>query len=560
MALTRRSFGANLFRSLVTGCLLFGVVGACLAADYFVSPSGNDSNDGLSAGSQWKTVTNINTHDFNPGDSIRFAAGQTFFGGLIFNAQDQGGSNSPILLTSYGSGRATLNAGTNIAIAATNVSYFVVSNLNFVGAGNLNTNDGIRFICDLPGNVLLPSLVIDGVEVSQFGASGINIGGWQGRSGFRDVSILNSSSHHNIRSGISIFAFTPESNENVHITRCQTYENRGDAVLAGSGIVVGGVKHALVELCVSYENGKFSQIQGPVGIWAYDSADVTLQLNESHHNHSITGYDGGGFDFDINTRHSVMQYNYSHDNDGPGLLQCCGTTTSNNIIRYNVSDNDSHLDWAGGITLYGNVIDAQIYNNTVYYNQTSAFTGALMIFSATTNLRLRNNIIWVEGGGKIAWIQSGQNNLQLQGNDYWSGNPPFLVTDSGVDFSSFSAWRSATGREHLNGSAVGFNVDPKLTGPGNATTLNDAALLGTLAGYKLRPESPLINAGLNLSAFNQVPGPRDFYGSNIPMGNSFDIGAHEFVIGSLWRIQSPQWLSNSFSFTAFGPVGYDERY
>ena len=51
--------------------------------------------------------------------------------------------------------------------------------------------------------------------------------------------------------------------------------------------------------------------------------DIVIQYNESYGDKTAAGADGGGFDLDGGTQEeSVMQYNYSHDNDRPGFLLC----------------------------------------------------------------------------------------------------------------------------------------------------------------------------------------------------------------------------------------------
>jgi hypothetical protein len=67
--------------------------------------------------------------------------------------------------------------------------------------------------------------------------------------------------------------------------------------------------------------------------------------------------DGEGFDSDWNSKNTLIQYNYSHDNDGGFLLICnegrrdpaenAGNTGT--IARYNISQNDR----TRGITLTG---------------------------------------------------------------------------------------------------------------------------------------------------------------------------------------------------------------
>ena len=71
--------------------------------------------------------------------------------------------------------------------------------------------------------------------------------------------------------------------------------------------------------------------------------------HESYRNRTIE-VDGDGFDFDGGATNSVMQYNYSHDNDGAGLLfaqyPSAPQRMENPTIRHNISENDcSKLDY-----------------------------------------------------------------------------------------------------------------------------------------------------------------------------------------------------------------------
>ena len=58
---------------------------------------------------------------------------------------------------------------------------------------------------------------------------------------------------------------------------------------------------------------------------------------------------------DGGVRNSIVQYNYSHDNDGAGYLLAQfegGRAFYNNVIRYNVSENDGQKNSYGGIHLW----------------------------------------------------------------------------------------------------------------------------------------------------------------------------------------------------------------
>ena len=49
-----------------------------LAAAYYVSPTGNDANDGRSPQTAWQTIARANGRNWNPGDALLFEGGQAF--------------------------------------------------------------------------------------------------------------------------------------------------------------------------------------------------------------------------------------------------------------------------------------------------------------------------------------------------------------------------------------------------------------------------------------------------------------------------------------------------
>jgi len=69
-----------------------------------------------------------------------------------------------------------------------------------------------------------------------------------------------------------------------------------------------------------HHNGRIRNAR--VGCWTWDSENTTIQFNESHHNMTpLTNNkarDGSGFDLDLGTENGMIQYNWSHDNEGEG--------------------------------------------------------------------------------------------------------------------------------------------------------------------------------------------------------------------------------------------------
>jgi hypothetical protein len=161
------------------------------ATNYYVNPSGSDTNPGTQT-LPWQTIDKVNSTAFSPGDEILFQGGQTFTGPLVFTGTSAGTAASPIVVSSYGTGVATISSsGDGIDIMDT--QGFSISNLTVNGVNHTtNTGGGIVLINDLAGNVKIGPITIDSVTVSNFGYDGISIYGLNGSSGWNAVTISNS--------------------------------------------------------------------------------------------------------------------------------------------------------------------------------------------------------------------------------------------------------------------------------------------------------------------------------------------------------------------------------
>ena len=391
--------------------------------DYYVNVFGNDSNTGSSETEPWRSIERVNAAELLPGDSVWFQANQTFAGNLslanIWQSSRQ--ASCAVTIGSYGSGRATIDAGTGSGFIAKNTGGVRLFNLNFVGAGALNnTGSGILFSNTLPGNVKFANIRVHRVDVSGFKHAGICFTAQptdRSWSGFRDVKITNTTSHDNGDAGIScIGAWNPDQKGYAHadfyIGNCSAYRNLGipgKGNHSGNGIVLAQVDGAIIEHCRAYENGQLNDYEGggPVGIWAWDANRVVIQFNESHHNRTGSSKDGGGFDLDGGVTNSVVQYNYSHDNDGAGYLlaQFEGARPFyGNVLRYNLSVNDGRRNRYGGIHLWstganGGITDTYFYANSIYTAQTAYGNPAAVdcLSDGIRNIRFYNNCLQTDG-------------------------------------------------------------------------------------------------------------------------------------------------------------------
>ncbi len=521
-----------------------------IGVDYYVGSGGNDRNPGTSPTRPWLTIARVNSADFKPGDKVLFEAGQVFAGSLIFNAKDAGTPARPVTVSSYGNGRATIQAGGGTGIMIENAGGFVVTNLNVVTENPAaNKGSGIAVVNRLIGGVRLDFIRIDGVDVSGFGMSGVLVAGDpadRSKSGFSDVRITNCKSHDNTYYGIRVtglwrYSSRGYANRRIYIGRCRAYNNHGDPDFtqshSGSGILVEEVDGAVIERCTSFNNGYQCNYPGggPVGIWAHAANNVIIQHCESHSNRTGRSIDGGGFDFDGGVSNSLMQYNYSHNNDGPGFLlynyEGAPYSFRNNVVRFNISENDGRKNTYAGIYVAddgGGARDLEVYNNTVYMTPSTAdITSRALVVRGTTNAHFRSNIFVTAGDLPLLDVESGQPGLLFQGNDYWvEVNGKFSIVWGSGAFQSLDEWREATKQETLDGRKIGMFEDPMFTSWGRSITIANPDALQTLASYRLSPNSPLLGTGLDLlRLFKLDQGPSDFYGNPLTSG-TYSVGAH----------------------------------
>ncbi|MDB6129012.1 MAG: hypothetical protein JWM04_119, partial [Verrucomicrobiales bacterium] len=352
------------------------------ATDFFVRPTGDDSLTGTSTNSSWRTIDRLNRTAFHPGDRILFEGGKSFSGNLRLTAEDSGATNAPVIIGSFGHDRATLLSGNATGVTIESAGGIVMENLIISGAG-LTNNSGYGILCDnrRETGARLEGLRIQNVEVSGFGIHGILISGLQ--AGYRHVLVENCVMRDNLRGGMEIagrlaYDSTNYAHADVRVTNCRAFNNTGDPNFtknhSGSGIVVYQVDGGLIDHCAAWNNGADGQNRGGggVGIWTCASRKIVIQHCESFSN-KTRGLDGGGFDIDGGSEDCVLQYNYSHDNFGPGLMVYTYAWAPHhdrgNIVRFNISENDSRKSrtYAGiWVRNDGNGMKGiEIYNNTV---------------------------------------------------------------------------------------------------------------------------------------------------------------------------------------------------
>ena len=529
------------------------------AKKYYVNTTGNNT-DGLSIANAWTSLDKINTKNFNGGDTIVFEGGKTFTGNIEFDNNDGNSATKPIILSTYGSGQATIktNLTTKCGFKATNTQGFHISNLKFMGPGNGTQKDidGMLFFTSNQAGYL-SNIQIKNCEVSGFGYCGIRFySNWDAnvKAGYKDVVIDQCKVHDCRENGIVTFGYDVQTTNFYHhkkftIKNTEVYNITGYASSThkGSGIVLSQIDSSIIERCVAYNTGTAnSACGGPGGIWVWAANAITIQYCESHHNSSgtSTGCDGLGFDLDGGVTNSIIQYCYAHDNDGAGYLlgNFAGARPwGNNILRYCISVNDAKTN-NSAVTLFTAPSTTwnglKIYNNTIYVspsskNKYSTF-GAFQMTDYGTNMsgvECYNNIFYTSGGLPLVTVPNTfvAQTPKFIGNLYYTNGEPFSIT-YGSKYTSLTDFRSAGSYCEKNGNNnTGLNADPQLININKSPLTVFPKPTDSLNAFHFSQMSPCRNAGLDLqSLFNINMGNRDYWGNTIKNENAYDIGAYEW--------------------------------
>ena len=273
----------------------------------------------------------------------------------------------------------------------------------------------------------------------------------------------------------------------------------GNSDVRRSGIVIDHCNRGLVENNEAYDTGWNA-------LTAESTSNVTFQYNYVHDNPEHNG-------INIFPKTSEEQTHYEGNDIKNNIVFKC---TNGIYTRYQVnnviSNNLIFENLANGIILEADQAQphnfksyTEIYNNTIADNEGNGIQS-----SNASYLTVKNNIISGNGpysvyiAGSVATGHDINHNLYYPSPRFgWSGNT----------LSSLSSWQDISSQ-----GANSFVGDP---------VFEDRA--GD--NYELTAESlHAIDEGVDLSSENVST---DLVGTRRPMGNTFDLGAYEFVTETL---------------------------
>lgn len=535
----RKKTGLSL--SVIICALLFPPM--TTAKSYYVNNiAGNDLLAGQSENTAWKTLEKVNATTFLPNDTIRFKANGVWVGQLF--PKGSGASGAPIVIDYYGIGSKPLIDGNGMTgtgvVYLYNQAYWEINNLEVVNDGSDGADRrGVRVEVSEGAGVInhiyLRNLHIHNIKglVGQYRSnkrtSGIGFGILSAKNSetrFNDILVENCSIHDCENQGIITECvdgdgFQPGTAEwnKMRITNGRIRNNTVYNISKNAMII------RLFDRGVVENNVCYNTANGITGNTIFSaSCDSTIfQFNEGYLNNS-PDYDGCLYDADLRSPNTIWQYSYSHDNSHGLFWTCTVQEDANVICRYNISQNDKGQIFCVNYP----VTSIAIYNNTIYIPQHLS------------------PVIIAERNGK-----EGTRTYSFRNNIIYNNSPTATYSWSKTDYTRIIENNCFYGIHPSKepGDSKKITANPKFVNAGSGSVG-----LHTVDGYQLMPNSPCIDAGIEI----ENNGGRDYWGNLLYNGKP-DIGAHEYYnTTSLSNISSdgidfrlssnPFYLGNELSF------------
>lgn len=371
------------------------------ATTYYIdSAAGDDAKAGTSPEQSWASLAKAN-RNFNPGDKILLKRGSVFQGqGAALRFTGSGTGQQPIVLGAYGEGaRPRLDGAGEVenVLSLYNQEHITVSELEitnlapqFDSGFGLNTSNNREKNLRAVNVTARDFAVLRGISITDLYIHDINgnlSSKWNGGIFFNvagsvvngeilgvptkfDQVLIEGNKFERVdRSGIKLVdsVWSNQSLVNAPSTPLNWYPSTQVVVrdnafrhVGGDAITVRDTDGALIEYNL-VRHARFQNTGYNAGIWPFQTTNSVIQYNEVSNTHGVQ--DGQGLDLDHVSAYSVMQYNYSHNNEGGFMLIMNGFPHTAPTIRYNISQNDADKTFEFA---RGTAAGTMIHNNTIY--------------------------------------------------------------------------------------------------------------------------------------------------------------------------------------------------
>lgn len=393
--------------------------------NYYVSPTGLDSNDGLSEANP-KPFAWLGDFKPEPGDTIRLQAGATYHGKIDWSWKGIGDPANPITLGSYGTGKATIASPPDDgAFYYTGPGGVRLENLILRGRCSRYGASGATFGPTDGDSDNLANVQLVGVEVSGYGTAGVMLNGRGVDQPARTVCLEDCKFHHN---GMGTYLWSVTG---LTLLRCHGRDNDGypgnPGGNAGQGLTVYLGRNVHLEECFAENNGhKTEMAVGPAGFFLSSCDRLTAFRCWAAANGDLTKMDGQNMIL-YGCKDSLLEkctalnglagFCLFHDRWSLGAVERCRIVDC--YAQGNVTD----------ISIVGDVFDALIADNRVVCTGYKAVDIADSDGLTRRNVRFLGNEIELHGGKYLVEAVPGLAGVEGLPANGWmaSVESPFLV-------------------------------------------------------------------------------------------------------------------------------------
>lgn len=356
---------------------------------YIDSISGDDSANGTSASTAWKTVENLRGISFEPGTQILFKKGG-IYNCTCLEITASGTKESPIVISSYGEGAKPVISptGKNDVLHLFDCSYITVSGLEITaheGGGiwidTLRSESNGITLTDLTMHDMqnYKATSRDNLSTPANARACVMVKSLPSRSRYAVNNLtITDCEMFDVGNGISIWGswndeqnpwvkdeadIDPVFNQGVLVSGCYFHDMDAEAIIVGmcDGAVVTDCR--CIDCCLNDGRNEDGTSFCNAAMWFWGSVNSTIRCCE------IAGQkclgDGMTCDFDSYTHHCTYEYIYSHDN--VRFVNNCPMYSGHqgNCIRYCLSVNDNVMRSSLSQFDGSHEIGLRFYNNTI---------------------------------------------------------------------------------------------------------------------------------------------------------------------------------------------------
>lgn len=465
-------------RNLLTtiGLIVFTILSSRGQINYYVSPTGNDSNSGTSPAQAWQTINYAAQNTaIQPGDTVQIM---------------QGTYNEQVNITISGDGIGGIPYF--ITFKNYNNDNVILSGLTLPAYGHLMNMDSVHH------------LIIGGLKFQDYqqqDAIGVKI------KDCMHIQIKNNE-FSNIDYAPNATGQTPTENDNsqpiivLGTNPDNAYPTQGIEIIGNSvhdcetgyseAISVNGhVDGFDIAQNHVYNNTNIGIVaigfEGECSNPENDQAvNGHIHHNLVHDNPSAYAECGGIY---LDGAAQIIVENNTLYNNNYGIEIGCennggipGANANNNIIRNNLIYNNTYTGIAVGGYDYpttGFVEFTVITNNTIYNNDTDNNYAGEMVISYTKNSIIQNNIFYATNSNNVLFYYDNQGTgVQLNYNLFYSpsGANDIVIEWNGTEYNSFVSYQSGTSMDVNSIFTDPLFVDNSTTNPNLHLTSNSLAI------------------------------------------------------------------------------------